>query len=158
MPIDFALPPAQLRGDIAVLTSVEADPDVDPNTVLEIDREWYLRPHWWVDGTAAYYLGGTWHLEVNVESMGPGVEKTLATIDIPTTALGPGPITHRLEYKPVIRIPSRHEDPLHSIPQDGAYKLVVVLTYTTPFNQHGRIAGFTDGPMLQFYHFDTPNP
>ncbi len=154
MSMDFAL--TQLSGDIAVLTY--QDMDQDPNPVLEIDRDWYVQAHWWIDGTAAYYLGGTWHIAVNIESMGPGVEKTLATVDVPVTALGPGPITHRLEYRPWIHIPSRLQDPDNSIPTDGVYKLVVVLTYTTAFGQHGRIAGFNEGPMLEFYHFDTPNP
>lgn len=156
MTMDFALPATQLNGDLDVLTT--QDLDDDPNTVLEIDRAWYVQPHWYVDGTAAYYLGGMWNIAVNVESMGGGFEGTLVRMSIPTTALGPGPITHRLEYRPRIRIPSRLEDPDHAIPRDGEYKLVVSLTYTTPHNQHGRIAGFIEGPMLQFYHFDTPNP
>jgi len=102
--------------------------DQDRNTVLEIDRAWYVQPHWYVDGTAAYYLGGTWNIVVKVESMGEEQEGVLVRTSIPTTYPGTRTINHRLEYRPWIRIPSRLEDPDRAIRTDGEYKLIVALT------------------------------
>ncbi len=150
MTMDFPFP--QLTGDIHVNTYL--DVDGDRNTVLEINRHWYIQPHWWVDGAGATDLGGTWHVSVIVESMGRGVEKTLKTVDIPITDLAPLPRAHTLEYHPWIHIPSRLENVDESIPEDGAYKLVILVTYTNQFGTHGRMAGFVEGPLLQFYHFE----
>lgn len=150
MTMDF--PFEELSGNLDVLAF--RDQDEDPNTVLEIERHWYVRPHWFVDGPGAKDLGGTWHLAIIVESIGAGVERTLKTIDIPITQLGPGPVTHPLEYRPWIHIPSRVEDPDHAIMQDGLYRLAAVLTYTNEFGHHGRMAGYIEGPLLQFYHFE----
>lgn len=152
-PIGFGL-----TGDIKALT--HSDPVAPPNTVLEIDREWFVNVQWYVDGAAASFLGGQWQVSVIVESMGIGDEKTLVSESYLTTDTSdiPGEM-HSLEYNKEIRIPPRAEvplDPIRAIQAEGVYKLIVLVTYLTPFNQHGRIAGFAEGPVLQFYHFDVP--
>lgn len=154
MPMDFPVPPAILSGDL--MAAVHFDPDSDPNPVLEIDRDWWVRARWFVNGAFAPFLGGTWHVQVIVESMGTGDEKTLATETYPVTAVDNIPsITEPLEYSKWIHIPSHlmDPDPTKSIQNEGVYKLVLLLTYRTPSNLVGRIAGFVEGPLVQFYHF-----
>lgn len=145
MTFNFDMPFTELTGGIHVHTY--QDPDTDPNSVLEINEPWTVKPHWWIKGPGFQDLAGTWHLKIIVESMGAGVEKTLLEQDYPFTVTG--------DYQPTIVIPSRLMDPNHSIPDDGAYKLVLLLTYTNVFGRHGRMAGFAEGPILQFYHFES---
>lgn len=154
MPIDFKNS-LSATGNIDVFTV--QDPDVDPNTVLEIDADWKVRAHWFVDSpNFAYIAGGTWHLAVNIESMGQGQEKTLANLDVAgNDLLVNPPVGNRLEYQKEITIPKRGPltPPALSINDEGIYKLVLVLTYSNPLNMVDRIAGFHEGLMIQFYDF-----
>lgn len=155
MPIDFKNS-LNATGDINVFTV--QDPDVDPNTVLEIDQDWKVKATWFVDSpNFAYIAGGVWHLAINIESMGQGQEKTLANVDVAGNApTSFNPLTGHMEYEKVVTIPKR--DPLVTPPaltinQEGIYKLVLVLTYTNALGLVDRIAGFHEGLMVQFYDF-----
>lgn len=154
MPMDFPKLTTGLKGDMDMLAC--QDMDGDPNSVLEIDRDWYVQPHWYVDGDAAPFLGGTWHIQIKVESIAGGDEKIVARLDLPVGATGPGPLTHALEYRPWIRVPGLDSHEPDAIQVEGVYMVVAVLTYTTPNNRVGRIAGFHEGTLLQFYHFTVP--
>jgi hypothetical protein len=150
MAFDFPIP--GLTGDVDILT--HQDPDPDPNTVLEIQDQWMVRAHWWIQGPIVPFMAGTWHVSVIVESMGKAGEKTLKTVDVPFTP----PVGNPRHYLVDIPIPSylTEPDPEKAITEDGVYQLVVVITYTTPGGQVGRMAGFNEGPLLQFYHFEVP--
>jgi len=142
--MDFK-PSLGATGDIDVFTT--QDPDVDPNTVLEIDQDWKVKMHWFVDSlNFAFIAGGTWHVVVNIESMGGGEEKTLATLDVLGTDLFVNPpVGNRLEYEKEITIPKRDPlvtPPAQTINDEGIYKLVLVLTYSNPLGAIDRIAGF----------------
>lgn len=149
MAMDFPFPPALLSGEI--LATTHFDPDQDRNNVLEIDRHWFVKAQWYLEGPIASYLGGTFHVQVVVEGIGRGDEETLATVDVPTSS--GYMVGDQLMFSQWIHIPSRLENPNPNkvINRPGVYKLVLVLTYTRPTGKTGRIAGFTEGPMIQFY-------
>lgn len=154
MPMDFK-PSLNATGDVTVFTI--QDPDVDPNTVLEIDKDWKVRARWVVNSpNFAFIAGGTWHLAVNIESLGGGEEKTLATVNagVPDLLVNP-PVGNQLVYQKEITIPKRGAPtpPSMTINDEGIYRLVLVLTYSNPLGAIDRIAGFHEGLVVQFYDF-----
>lgn len=157
MPMDFdrhSLP--NVSGD--VLAFALQDPDVDPNTVLEIDKDWKVRVEWHAVGTGAHNLAGAdWHVTLKIESMGGGDEKTLKSVTVPGTGYVPGSTPTHVHYSTEIPIQARV--PGMNLPdrinQDGVYRLIAIVTHDKVggFPGPDRVAGFIEGPMLQFYSF-----
>jgi hypothetical protein len=157
MPLDLdlnALP--KLSGDVLAFTF--QDPDIDPNAVLDIDHDWKIRVEWHVLGAGANNLAGAdWHIKVNIESMGPQEEKTLENVIVPGTAYLPISTANHVHYAKEITVQARDKtQPLPDrVNEEGVYRLVVILTHDKVggFPGPDRVAGFREGPMLQFYAF-----
>src|SRR6476469_792787 len=101
--------------DIPVLTLHDAnismhviDPDGNPNRVLEMNSPWKLHLTWYLDGPAIHYMGGSFHVEVQMESMGKSApvefEGKIATATVPwTTGVVVGhKITFNVDNLPVM--------------------------------------------------------
>lgn len=158
MPMDVdkkALP--NLTGDIFIFTF--QDPDNDPNTVLEISTDWSVKVRWHIIGLGANNLAGAdWHVKVKIESMGEGEEKTLRDVTVPGGNYDPATSTaSHLDYE--VTIPILARDPAvrlaDRVNDEGVYRLVAVVTHDKVggFPGPDRVAGFIEGPMLQFYAF-----
>jgi len=146
------LPKGGLKG---YLRAYAMDPDRDPNRVLERNYEWYIVCEWGISGTVVPAFGGTWHLTGYAESIGPSEDPTKEsevklfkeTLDV--DVVDPA---KRRDYKLVITVPAS------AIPQDGAFKVVVLLNHSNKGKsgkeRFSRLAGIIEIPMLQFYTAD----
>lgn len=144
MPIRFdPLAPTVLDGDVSINV---LDPDGNPNMVLELNQPWSLEVTWYIDGPTVSSLGGTWEIKAFLESMGPGFEnqvgptlsKSLVNIDASSTP------TH-LVYKDTIAVPAG------TPPDEAIYRVTTTVTYRNIFGNRMAMAGFSTGPMIQFY-------
>lgn len=157
MPMDIdknALP--HVSGDVLALAF--QDPDLDANTVLEIDRDWRVRVDWHVTGVGAHLLAGApWHIKLKIESMGGEEEKTLKEVTVLGTDYVAGSTPLHVHYSTDIPIQARVPgNPLPDrINEEGVYRLVAIVTHDKVggFPGPDRVAGFIEGPMLQFYAF-----
>jgi hypothetical protein len=132
-----------LTGDIAAyVTEVDS---VDPTTIIDTNRDFKVHLNWYVEGALTPFVCGTWCISLFLESIGDGPELRLPAepVELP---LHPQP--GRNEYEAWIRIPAGTIAPEHcSVP----YKLVSTVTYRTVKGRPGPMAGFVEGPVLQFY-------
>ena len=144
MPFEINRPlNAGLSGDITGYVS-EVD-SVDPVTIIDVNKDFKVHINWALEGAFTPFICGSWCVNVFLESIGDGPELNLpaAPVDVP---LNPEP--GRNEYSAWQLIPARTIKPEHcSVP----YKLVSTVTYRTVKGRPGPMAGFVEGPILQFY-------
>lgn len=135
-----------LTGTIsAFVTEVDS---VDPTTIIEADKDFKVHINWSLEGSLTPYVCGSWCVSIFLESIGPGPELKLPVEPV-TVPLDPAP--GRNEYSAWILVPAGTIQPEHcNVP----YKLVSTVTYRTPKNRPGPMAGFVDGDVLQFYLVD----
>lgn len=140
------------NGDINVMTI--QDPGIDANTVLEINQDWSVIVTWDLFGPSADLLTTLpWHVQLIVESMGSGQENMLAAVTVGGGSVTPIAGGYRYEVK--IKVPAKNPaDPQHTIQTEGVYKLVTVVTHDHVSGKKDRVAGFREGPMVQFYSFN----
>lgn len=144
MPLRFdPLAPTVLNGDVQVQV---IDPDGNPNQVLEINRPWRAQIEWFIDGPTVSSLGGNWHIELYLESIGPGFEGLAGTDTVNLTNIF-APLSNptHLVYRSTINVPAG------TPPDPRVYKITALVTYTNLFNNNMAMAGFSEGPMIQFY-------
>ncbi len=134
------------------LTADVIDQDSTPNKVFEKGMPAKMQVDWWLKTTDPWLLDGTkWILDVKIESIGPGSELTLAHKELP---IGPSayPEPNRMEWHQMIPLDT-------TIPEDGAYKIVLLLTHAARFVDGSwrktRLAGFKEIQMVQFYTHET---
>lgn len=139
MRFETPFPDAVFKGEITGYTH-EVD-GVPPSTVIKTTDTWHIHVDWQTTGNATGMITGEWHIQAFLESMGPGPEKTIIEppLVIPLTP-GVSPILYSRE------VPIQPK-----IVPAGTYKLVVVMTYIEPTGHPGPMAGFIEGPLLQFY-------
>lgn len=142
--------PEELRGlfDVVKVTPGAVVHEVGgakPTTIIRTNQDWFVSVEWDTVGMLTGLIGGTWHLHIYLESMGPGQDYELfdksaspAEHDIPLKP-GPAPIHYHL-----------HPDIAPSSVEPGAYKLVVTATYTDLANDPFPMAGYWEGPIVQF--------
>lgn len=140
-----------LTGDITA--HVHEYGSVEPITILEADKMARVHVIWTLSGPLTPFLCGKWYVSAFLESMGPGEEFRLPLAPGEAVALNPkpGPVT----YEAWVDIPANRvkvTDTEGTLP----YKLVVTVAYRAPNGQPGPMAGFVDGPVLQFYRVDVP--
>jgi hypothetical protein len=128
------------------------DEDGTPNKVIEKGTPAKVKVDWWLKTNDPWILDGTkWLLEVYAESIGPGGEPLVAKVEVP---IGPGPFPepHKIEWHEQVLIDT-------NIPEDGACKMVLLLTHRAQFVDGSwrktRLAGFVEIPMVQFYTHET---
>jgi hypothetical protein len=135
-----------LKGDISAYTT-QAD-SVDPITILEADKDFKVHVNWYLEGDLTPFVCGTWCISVFMESIGPGPELKLPAEPVEIELY---PTTGRNEYNAWVLIPADTIKPEHcGVP----YKLVTTVTYRTPKYRPGPMAGFVEGPVVQFYVSD----
>lgn len=137
-------PPAPaLTGEICV--DVYAEPDARPATVIRTDQEWGVRVHWDLRGQLAPFIHGRWSLHLYLEPVGNGPGRKLEPYlpsSIPIDPCGGG------EYDFDFRVRPGTVKTEHCF---SPYRLVFMITYLTESGRPGPIAGFVEGPVLQFY-------
>jgi hypothetical protein len=136
-----------LSGEVyAWITEVGGE---DPVTIIRADQDFKVHLKWRLKGRLAEFVCGKWCLSIFLESIGPGREikypresLELDLVPCPEDEEGAN------EYSAYITVPSgtiRPDD--CSTP----YKLVTTVTYLTPKDNPGPMAGFVEGPIIQFY-------
>jgi hypothetical protein len=139
----------QLSGRInSVVVEERGGEAVKPTQIIRIDSDWSVYVEWELVGHLSKMICGKWCLHVRLESMGPGPELKLPVgynHELPLDPCGKG------EYKYLFRFPKG------TVPADACstpYKLVVTITYHNACGKAGPIAGFYEGPIIQFYDAD----
>jgi hypothetical protein len=134
-----------LAGQINSVVVVEkGDKAVEPTQIIRIDTDWSVHVEWELTGHLAKLICGHWCVNVLLESMGPGPELKLPNYshEVPLDPCGDG----RYELWCDIR--------RGTVPAEACgtpYKMVVTITYFNECGKPGPIAGFYEGPILQFY-------
>ena len=139
---EVSLPEPYLGGEI--YAEVYEVGGARPTTIIRTDQEWGVKLHWDLKGSLAPFICGRWCVHLFLESMGPGPELKLdANPDyIPLDPCGNGEYDFDFRVRRGV-VTGRH--------CSNPYKLVATITYLTACDKPGPIAGFVEGPMLQFY-------
>ena len=130
------------------------DPNVaafPPSTIIQRDHNWAVKVDWQISGSAVKTMNsGQWLVKVFIDSIGPGFEGQVgATVAVPV--LGPPPAnppgSASRAYTATINAP-----PPNTVPGQiaGTYKLTTVVNHVDAGVQM-EIAGFQEGPVIQFY-------
>lgn len=144
MPFETPLPPGFFDVSMSAITAAEIhEPGVLPSTVLRKDQPWSINVEWDTAGLLTGWIAGNWHLHVYLESMGPGDEVEITDPNEHLIPLVPGPSPCHYHFHPDV--------PLNAIKEDGAYKLVVTVTYINAAGHPAPMAGYWEGPIIQFY-------
>lgn len=128
---------------------VVTDQDNTPNHVLELDRDWNVAIKWQLtSGDPSTYpldmIDGTWHIQLSVESLGPGFEGEVANVDVPVANF----ITDEADLR---EWSHEFNIPVGQIPDEAVYKLVTLITFRDTDGDRKAMAGFAEGPALTFY-------
>jgi len=141
--LEISLPELYLSGEI--YAEVYELGGAKPTSIIRTDQEWGVKVHWDLKGSLAPLICGEWCVHLCLESIGPGPELRFDHPHIHLDPCGDG------EYNCDFRIkPGKIRGKDCSYP----YKLVVTVTYLTACEKPGPIAGFVEGPILQFYDPD----
>lgn len=122
-----------------------------PIGIIRTDQDWSVHVHFHTTGSLVPVLQGVWHLDLYLERMGPGPDLRLPIgppegLDVPLT-----PGSSPQFYNPFINI-SAGTVPASPSGHPTAYKLVITVAYRYCRNgAFGLMAGFVEGPMIQFY-------
>ncbi|MDX2039654.1 MAG: hypothetical protein SF097_00310 [Acidobacteriota bacterium] len=137
----------------ALSGTIEADVyeqgGVAPTTIIDYDQEWGVKIKWQLSGSLVPFICGSWCVSLYFESMGAGPEFDLHR-------------THTLELNPCgsgkydydFRVPRGTIRKEHC---GRPYKVVAAVTFVTKCGKPGPMAGYVEGPMIQFYESPTIN-
>jgi hypothetical protein len=127
-----------------------APPLPSPVGVIRSNQEWGIIVKWTTEGTLVPVIPGEWHLNLNLEAMGPGTDLRLPAGEL-HVPLHPGPSPQIYEvdmHFPTTAVPV----PPH---ETQAYKLVATITHSfCPEGDSGpsSMAGYHEGQIIQFYN------
>jgi hypothetical protein len=116
-----------------------------PATIIRTDQVWAVRVRFETSGALSEVLPGTWHVGVYIESIGPGLEIQAGFVHVPLT-----PATGTVAYNVDVVIPAGTV----TVPDHQArpFKLVTTVSYMWPGGTPGPMAGYLEGPIVQFYN------
>jgi hypothetical protein len=114
-----------------------------PSTVMHINQAFNIDIQWDVTGALANAIGGWWDLHAYLEKMGTGPDLDLTDQADHIIELQAGPIPHHYHRQ--------FDVPVAKVTNEGAYKLFVTVTYRNRMNVPDQMAGYWEGPILQFY-------
>jgi hypothetical protein len=143
MPFETQLPGITIANFTSTVVEVGG---AAPVTIIGTDQNWRIDVHWETSGILSQFLPGTWHVEGYIETVGLGQEKEVGQVDVPLT---PGPGT--LMYDASINVPAGTVVPVGGEPSVPV-RLVVAVTYRFANNHPGPMAGYLEGPIIQFYN------
>ena len=127
-----SLNPLSLSGTLNSLQVFDSGPN--PNTVIRRSEAWSVRLDWAISGGIAPALGGDWEVKVLLEGQ-------IATASIPVASAAPA---FNRNYTTTLNIAGG------AVPTDGVYKLVVAILHRN-LGVPTRMAGFEEGPFVEFY-------
>lgn len=143
--------PSYLHGKIEA--SVYEIGGVAPKTIIRTDEDWVVRFCWELDGALKSMICGTWCLHVHLESIGKGPELDLPDdgpeVEVPLDPCGDG------KYQKEFLIRAGTVKAEHC---GTPYKMVATVTYRNACDLPGPMAGFVEGPILQFYDAGSKKP
>jgi hypothetical protein len=125
---------------------VRLDATTPDDTVIRADQEWEVHLEWTVSGLAVPVTIGTWHVDVYLESIGPGPEIRLPLAADHIINVVPGQATYTFNHRIdpfIVPVPAQHSRP---------YLLAATIVFHRPDNRPGPMAGFFERAMLQFYN------
>ena len=125
-------------------TLYESTNPTAPTTIIATDQEWGVKVHWETSGHLSNHLRGKWFVAVSIESIGAGPEEEVGYQQLD---LKPGP--DPVKYEADIKVPAgKVTVPNHrSMP----FKLVTTVSFMWDADHPGPMAGYVDGPIVQFY-------
>ena len=145
-----------VSGSMLIMVVDPLDP-ATPNNVIETADPWQINVHWEITGPTAGLMGGTWFVNAYLDDRDG--EATFSG------RLLPAPIELKVNSQPSSPLPRKY-DTVISVPAGkvtpGLYDLTVAILYENtgaPGTDKGikhSVAGFSDGPILEFYKTDTP--
>lgn len=142
--IEITTPTAPLTGQ---MVAGIYEGDTPTNGIIRVDQESSVRVYWTLKGPLADCICGSWCVKVHLESIGSGPEFELS--EVPRVELDP---CGDGNYHAEIRLTPEKVTPAHC---SSVYKLVATVTYLTPCNKPGPMAGFYEFPgLVQFYKSD----
>lgn len=139
LPVGFA---------VSDFEAVVLDSGQAPTHVIRANNAWSIKVDWKTSGALSAFLVGNWHVHAYLESIGPGQELRLGGNLIRLTP-GPGTISYSstINVAPnTVVVQGGH--PNESVPM----KLVVTVTYDWADNVPGPMAGYIEGPVIQFFN------
>lgn len=140
MPFETPLPPGLF--DVSEITATfHEEGGVAPSTILYTDQRWHVDVHWETSGAITGWVTGNWDLHLYLESMGPGEDLDLTDPNEHIVPLTPGLSPILYDY---------HPDFNAGIVTTGVYKLVFTVRYIEASGNPGQMAGYWEGPILQF--------
>ncbi len=141
MPFETPLPAGFF--DVSEITAtVRESGGAPPTTILRTDQSWDVLVQWKTSGPITGWVAGKWDLHLYLESMGPGDEVEITDPNEHEVPLMPGPSPVLYEYHPDVKA---------GIVVPGAYKLVFTVRYIEASGNPGQMAGYWEGPIIQFY-------
>ena len=142
MPFEPQNIPVNVFSGVITAFAVLDPAGLQPTTIMRTTDTWHVQIAWRIDGIIANALAGTWQVRALLESIGPGFEGQVGpTVPI---NLNVDPTAPR-DYNVLITVPA-------GTPPAGTYKLVVVINYFELTGQPGFMAGYQEGPILQFFN------
>lgn len=131
-------------------TAVPAPPLPAPLGIIRSNQDWGVLVQWTTTGSLVPVIPGVWHLNLHLESIGPGPELRLPAgeIHVPLTP-GASPQSYAVPiYVPAGTVPA---------PTHATQPYLLVATITHSFCEQGpyspsSMAGYHEGPILQFYN------
>ena len=150
--------------DPALAGGIEAEvyeADGKTNSIIRADQDWEVRIKWYLEGTLVPFICGYWCVSLYFESMGSpkGPDHNEDEFDLRADhsikldpCLKPDKDGH-VWYYYNFKVPKGTIKPGHC---GRPYKVVSAVTYETVCDRPGPMAGFVEGPMVQFYDPDAP--
>ncbi len=121
------------------------DTNLQPLNIVRLSDAWHVHVQWNIKGSIVPLINGTWHVKVYVESIGPGPEMEVASMDVPVNAEPLAGLAR--SYNRRIVIPANLPNLI-----EGLYRVTTVITIENG-GARGMIAAFDEGPILQFFQF-----
>jgi hypothetical protein len=142
-------------GKMSILVLDPFDP-ATPHNVIETADPWAIKVDWEISGPTAGLMGGTWFVTAYLDDRDGEATFTgrvAPTIELKVNSQPSAPLPRK--YSVVIDVPAKKVT-------EGLYDLTVAILYENtglPGTDKGikhSVAGFSDGPTLEFYKTDTP--
>ena len=140
----------------AVIVDVDKVP---PPDVVRTDEPLQVDCKWYIEGGLASSIGGTWHLQVAFESIGPGPELRLPTTEMDIDL--DGRVGSANPYVASVDIPAGDKFPGTSLEKVPAtvpdrelsepYEITALLTYTDVNGKAGPLAATADLHVLTYF-------
>ncbi len=113
-----------------------------PTTIIRTNQPWHVHVEWDTTGMLTGMITGNWDLHLYLESVGSGPEVDLTDPNEHIIPLSPGPSPRHYHF---------HPDVAAGAVPAGPYRLALTLTYTDATGTPGPMAGYWEGPIIQFY-------